>query len=211
MIDLIMPEKGDSITVKIIGKIEKTGKKEDSGDFYCPVRIWAIIGHKLDNIYKMKITKTLWNSLDDELTIREEFGELGGGDIKDDDESGNENTYKIDEDLECIMGKIMTIGGVSDTSRTYKNKYGIMEHPKMFKVTIREDLEEIERIGGQEFIDVCEKERKNNDKCIDVNFTAIHTMKLLKEVSERKTYGIIKTDKDGEENKKIKGLDDYWN
>ncbi|MBU0777836.1 hypothetical protein KKF82_06220, partial [Patescibacteria group bacterium] len=161
-------------------------------------------------IYKMKITKTLWNSLDDELTIREEFGELGGGDIKDDDESGNENTYKIDEDLECIVGKIMTIGGVPDISRTYKNKYGIMEHPKMFKVTIREDLEEIEKIGGQEFIDAREKERKNNEKCIDVNFTAIHTMRLLKEVSERKTYGIIKTYTKDTKGKNIKGLDNYW-
>lgn len=210
MTDLIMPDIGDNITVKIIGKIEKAGKKEGSGDFYCPVRIWAIIGHKLDNIYKMKITKTLWNSLDDELAIREEFGELGGGDIKDNDESGNENSYKVDEDLECIVGKIMTISGVPDTSRIYKNKYGIMEPAKMFKVTIREDFEEIEKIGGQEFIDVCKKERKNNDKCIDVNFMAIHTMKLLKEISERKTYGIIKTDTKDTKGKNAKGLDNYW-
>jgi len=217
MIDLIMPEKGDSITVKIIGKIEKAGKKEDrkdskmlSGDFYCPVRIWAIMGHKLDNIYKMKITKTLWNSLDDELTIREEFGELGGGDIKDDDESGNENMYKIDEDLECIVSKIITISGVPDTSRIYKNKYGIMEPAKMFKVTIREDFEEIEKIGGQEFIDACEKERKNNDRCININFTAIHTALLIKEITEKKTYGIIKTDTKDTKGKNIKGIDDYW-
>ncbi len=197
--DLVMPEKGENITIKIIGKVEKT----KGNDFYCPVRIWAIRGHRFDNIYRMKITKTLWNSLDNELTIREEFGDFGGGDLRDD----NENTYKIDEDLECIVGKILTISGISDTSRNYKNKYGIMEPAKMFKVNIREDLEEIEKIGGQEFIDICEKERKNNYKCIDINFTAIHTMKLLKEISERKTYGIIKTDKKG---KKDKGLDDYW-
>lgn len=219
--DLIMPDKGDSITVKIIGKIEKSGKKEDrknskmlSGDFYCPVRIWAIRGHRFDNIYKMKITKTLWNSLDNELTIREEFGELGeelgGDDIKDDNESGSENIYKIDEDLECIVGKIMTISGIPDTSRTYKNKYGIMEPAKMFKVTIREDLEEIEKIGGQEFIDVCKKESKNNDRCININFSSIHTALLIKEISEKQTHGRIDTDKKGKKDNKIKELDTYW-
>jgi|CXWL01.1.fsa_nt_gi hypothetical protein len=201
--DLVMPEKGENITVKIIGKVEKT----KGSDFYCPVRIWAIRGHRFDNIYKMKITKTLWNSLDDELIMREEFGELGGDDIRDGDESGNENPYKIDEDLECIVGKILTISGVPDTSRTFKNKYGIMEPAKMFKTNIREDLEYIEKIGGQEFIDVCEKERKNNDRCISTNFTTINTVLLIKEISEKKTYGIIKTDKKG---KKDKGLDDYW-
>lgn len=206
VIDLVMPEKGENITVKIIGKIEKAGKKEDSSNFYCPIRIWAIRGHRFDNIYNMKITKTLWNSLDNELTIREEFGELGGGDIGNGDENINENSYKIDEDLECIVGKIITISGISDTSRSYANKYGVMEHPKMFKATIREDLEEIERIGGQEFIDACEKEMKNNDRCININFTSIHTMRLLKETSERKTYGIIKTDK---KCKKVKGIDNY--
>lgn len=187
-----MPDKGESITVKIIGKIDK-GKEE----FYCPVRIWAIRGHKLDNIYKMKMTKTLWNSLDSELTIREEFGEF-------------DDLYKIDEELECIIGKIITISGISDTSRSYRNKYGDIEYPKIFKVTIREDLEEIEKIGGQEFICACEKERDNNDRCISTNFTTIHTMSLLKEASERKTHGIIKMGKDDKEDNKIKSLDTYW-
>jgi hypothetical protein len=104
----------------------------------------------------------------------------------------------------------MTIDGVPDTSRIYKNRYGIMEPAKMFKVTIREDLEEIEKIGGQEFIYACEKERKNNDRCIEANFTSIHTMRLLKDVSERKTSGIIKTDTKDTKSKNIKGLDNYW-
>jgi len=198
-----MPNIGENITVKIIGKVEK-GKE----DFYCPIRIWSIRGHRLDNIYRMKITKTLWNSLDNELIIREEFGEFGGSDIGNDDENENENLYKIDEDLECIVGKIITISGISDITRSYKNKYGVVEYPKIFKTTIREDLQEIEKIGGQEFIDACNKERENNDRCINTNFTTINTMRLMKEVSERKTYGIIKTDKKG---KKDKGLDDYWN
>lgn len=195
--ELVMPDKGESITVKIIGKIDSKNKE----DFYCPIRIWAIRGHKLDNIYKMKMTKTLWNSLYSELTIREEFGEF-------------DDLYKIDEDLECIVGKIITISGISDTSRSYRNKYGDIEYPKIFKVTIREDLEEIEKIGGQEFICACEKERDNNDRSISTNFTTIHVALLIKEVSEKKTHGIIdigKKDKKEKKDKNIKDLDDYWN
>lgn len=149
MPNLILPDKLETITIKLTGKIIET-----KNDFHIPCRIWAIFGHRLDNTFKLRFNKSLFNSLYHELEMLEEIG----------DES-----CIVDNDMECLIGKIITIQGYSDINRLYKNKQGNMDSPKIYKVNLRYDLEEIERKGGQEFIDTQKRQYEKDKKCAYIN------------------------------------------
>lgn len=169
--ELVLPDKMESITVKICGKIEKAGDKEDS-DYFIRVFIW---GDVKKTVFRMKITKTIWRSIDDILTMRYELG----GDA---DES-------VDEDLQCLIGKIITVSGIPDMKRIYINKLGKPDSPKVFTVELREDLGDIEREGGQIYIDAVNKEYSKSNGCVYINLTMadnVASMLLAKEKALKK-------------------------
>ncbi len=112
MIQLIMPRKLENITVKIVGKVIKSGEKKPR--FHCPVYIW---GDPKKNIFQLEITSTLWRSLDSELVSRYELG-------------GDANE-ELDDDLEILIGKIITITGIPDINRAYITKDGGTDSPKL--------------------------------------------------------------------------------
>lgn len=143
IINLKMPEKFREITVKIIKAPYIVGE-----DVFCDVRLW---GDTERNVFRMKIAKTMWHSMYKELVDRFELG----GDI------GEE----IDDNLECIARKIMTIYAIPDIDRAYINKKGEADSPKIFTVEFREDLEEAERIGGDIYNNAIDKVIIKNRAC----------------------------------------------
>ncbi len=143
IVNLKMPEKLREITVKIIKAPYIIGK-----DVYCDVRLF---GDAERNVFRMKIGKTLWYSLYEKLVERFELG----GDV------GEE----IDDSLECITRKVITIRAIPDIKRAYINKEGDVDSPKIFSVEFREDLEEAERIGGDIYNNAVDKVVINNRAC----------------------------------------------
>lgn len=141
-----MPEKLREITVKIVKAPYVVGDVGD--DICCDVRIW---GDPDRDIFRMKISKTLWHSLYQRLVERYE---LGG-------DAGEE----IDENLECIVRKVVTIKAIPDINRAYTTKEGGLDSPKIFNVEFREDLEEAERIGGDIYNNAVDTVIINNKAC----------------------------------------------
>lgn len=187
--ELTLPDKTESITVKIYGKMEKAGESKDS-NYFLPVYIW---GDVKKTVFRMKITKTIWRSIDDILAFRYELGGDAGDEI-------------VDEDLQCLIGKIITITGVPDMKRIFINKEGKADSPKIFIVDLREDLMEVEREGGQVYIDAVKKEYSKSNGCVYVNLTMadnVASMLLAKEKVLKKKEKIAE---------KIKKLGDGgWN
>lgn len=171
MTRLIMPNKYESITVKIIDspytedklrKGEKGDKEEENEEnIYCDVIIWGDV--RRDRIFKMLITKTLWHSLYRELVYRFELG----GDI------GEE----IDSDLKCLSGRVITIRGISDFNRSFQTKSRNIDNPKIFDVKLREDLEDIERLGGEEYVKRIQKE---------LSVVALENLKIIDDKDKKK-------------------------
>jgi len=173
----------ESITVKIYGKMEKAGNSKDS-DYFLPVYIF---GDVKKTVFRMKITKTIWRSIDNILTARYELG----GDA---DES-------VDEDLQCLISKIITVSGIPDMKRIYINKQGKPDSAKTFIVELREDLMDIEREGGQIYVDAIKEEYSKSNGCVYINLTMadnVASMLLAKEKTLKKKEKIAE---------KIKKLD----
>lgn len=187
--ELVLPDKAESITVKIHGKMEKAGESKDS-NYFLPVYIW---GDVKKTVFRMKITKTIWRSIDDILTMRYELG-------------GDAGDESVDEDLQCLIGKIITITGIPDMKRIFINKEGKADSPKIFIVDLREDLMDIEREGGQIYIDTVNEEYSKSNGCVYVNLTMadnVASMLLAKEKALKKKEKIAE---------KIKKLGDGgWN
>lgn len=181
---LIMPKKLEAITIKIVGKVVKSGDKKPR--FHCPVYIW---GDPRKNIFQLEITSTMWSSLDSELTNRYELG-------------GDANE-ELDDDLEILTGKIITITGVSDITRAYKTKDGKLDSPKKFRVEIREDLEEIDKRGeGDDYVRAVKKETYNN-LCVRDNMTIVDEYirkETVREEKRKKRENIAEN---------MKGIEDY--
>lgn len=172
-INFKMPEKLRKITIKVVKA------PYDVGDnIYCDIRIFGDIKK---NIFRMNISKTLWHSLYQKLVER---FELGG-------DAGEE----IDENLECITGKIMTIYAKPDMKRAYVTKDGGIDSPKIFGVEFREDLEELEKIGGDDYIDAVNKENRRSSECIKVNMNQTYDeeiKRLEREIKKEKREEIAK-------------------
>lgn len=162
----------EEITVKIIKAPYLVGD-----DVFCDVRIWGDTNR--DNIFRLKIGKTLWHSLHKELVMRFELGGNAG--------------EEIDSQLECIVRKVITIRAVPDISRSYVDKSGKTDSPKIFKVQLREDLEDVEIIGGSEYNEAVNRELINNRSCRNCVATNIE---LVNETSRK--------EKEKEENRKKK-------
>lgn len=168
-----MPEKLREITVKIVKIPYIIGE-----DVFCDIRIFGDIQR---NIFRMKISKTMWYSMYKSLVDR---FELGG-------DEGEE----IDENLECITGKIMTIYAKPDINRAYTTKDGGVDSPKIFNVEFREDLEETERIGGDVYNQAVDKENRKASECIKINIMQTYDeeiKRLEREIKKEKREEIVK-------------------
>lgn len=170
-----MPEKLREITVKIVKTPYIIGE-----DVFCDVRLF---GDTERNVFRMKISKTMWYSMYKNLVDR---FELGG-------DEGEE----IDDNLECITRKIMTIYAKPDINRAYATKDGGIDSPKIFDVCFREDLEELERIGGDLYNQVVNKENIKGSECIKVNIIQTYDeeiKRLEREIKKEKREEIVKHD-----------------
>lgn len=168
-----MPEKLREITVKVVKAPYDIGE-----EIYCDVRIFGDVQR---NVFRMKISKTLWHSLYQKLVDR---FELGG-------DSGEE----IDENLECISGKIMTIYAKPDMKRAYVTKDGGVDSPKIFDVYFKEDLEELEKTGGDDYINAVNKENRRSSECIKINMIQTYDeeiKRLEREIKKEKREEIAK-------------------
>ncbi len=173
MTKLILPDIGNYITIKIIGDIENTGYKL----YYCNCKIWGLRntiilkdGTEKENKFRLQITKSIWISLYQELKAREELMPEGEA--------------TIDPELNCIVGRIITIKGVEAKDISFDDgSYG-----KIFQVQLREDLEDYERIGGKDFGTTIDREVERCNKYININLFPI------KKVKNVDTHGIIKLD-----------------
>lgn len=175
IINLKMPEKLREITVKVVRAPYDVGE-----EIYCDIRIF---GDVQKNMFRMKISKTLWHSLYKCLVERFELG----GDAEE----------EIDENLECITGKIMTIYAKPDINRAYVTKDGGVDSPKIFDVYLREDLEELEKIGGDLYNQTVNKENRKASECIKVNMIQTYDeeiKKLEREIKKEKREEIAKQD-----------------
>ena len=114
-----MPGLNKKIVVKIVSAPYIVG---DNG--YVDVKLF---GNPNNWIYRMKIGKTLWHS------IYKHLSEKGVT-------SGN---------LEYLNGRIITIRGIPDITRSFESKNGKLENPKIFSVSFEYELEDAERIGGE--------------------------------------------------------------
>lgn len=186
---LFMPDKYEQLSVKIMSKIERHGEK----NYQCRVRIF---GDEDNILFNMKVTISIIKSLWDAF----EFWSLGG-----------DTDQEMDDDLICIIGKIITIKGVPDPKRTFQNKDGKWETAKIFKIEIREDLDKIEQrwkkgeISLDEFNDVVLKEWEHNS-CIPKNFSNVE--KLKEEKSKEEKERDEKRKKREDISKNLKKLDD---
>lgn len=170
--ELIMPGKGEEITIKIVGKVYYTGGEKNIR-FYCDCRIFG--DPRTDRIFKLHITKTLGKNLIKGLEEIQEMGELGG-------DIGTEDSYKMDPALECLIGKIITITGDIDITKSFKTKDDRTEFAKVFGCKIRLDLMDKELHGGAIYRDAVRKEIEENEKC---KYVVTRNMELAKGVTNK--------------------------
>lgn len=188
ILELTMPEKLKSITVKIMSSIQRHGKASGTdAQFYCNVRIWAWDDREY-NIFKMRITPSMWWSMHEELKLRE----LSGMDLE------------IDKQLICIVGKVATIDALVNLKKTFVQKDGTIGATKYFKARFREDLEEIDSNGSVDELKIArEKDWQENRHCIEENLITIRDLIEKKENKEKEK--LLKREKIAEKLKKLDG------
>jgi hypothetical protein len=128
--DLVMPDKYKEITVKIVDVPYIT--KED---VYVDVNMF---GNPQKWTYRMKIGKTLWNS------ILKHLLEMDGNRFSEELEPS-----VINKSLDYLNGRIITVKGTSDETKAFITKAGKVEYGKKFIAEFRSDYEEAETIGGE--------------------------------------------------------------
>lgn len=169
--EIILPNKMENITVKIVGIPYVIGD-----DICCDVNIWNSSGNfdksKTDKkrIFVMKMEEKIWKPLYKELLI----------DYLLKDKIDN------DPDLTFLNGMIISIWGTPDLDiyGCVESEVGLLDFgyfgcrknipdlPKMYVVKIRHDLEDAEHIGGKLLENAVEREVKNNRlswKCVGRN------------------------------------------
>lgn len=147
-----MPGMYQELTVKFVGDpyIKGQGQGQGQGqghghgqnkgqDVFVPV---IMFGDPKRYRFEMKITKTIWHGIYKYLK-----------ELEDDPMNTmlGDCAFKIDEELSFLKDRIVTIRGVPDMSREFITKTKSVEHPKVFEVTFRGDLEETEREGGETY------------------------------------------------------------
>lgn len=179
MTRLILPDIDKEITVKIIGSIEHTGDKL----YYCNCRIWGLKGIRKinkkgiedvkENLFRLQITKSIWVSIYNELCFTRDMA------IDDD-------AMEIDPDLNCIIGRIITIKGQASDSIEFEDG----SKGKIFVTQFRYDLEEVEKIGGETYTKLVDTEL---EKCRDTINKNINPRPVIHKKIE--THGIIRLGK----------------
>lgn len=182
-IDLIfmlldLPKIGESITVKVTGKVEiktrkgKEGKEENN--YVCPCIIWCDKRRKPErygNLFGLKLNG-LWSLFETYQQLEEFVGE----------------EYKLDKDLLRIVGDILTIKCTEEVKDNDTNK--ILGN---YIIEIREDLKEIDKIGSpEEIINAKKNDYHNGSKCVDRNMMKVDEEWMAWKRGVSKTGGIIK-------------------
>lgn len=169
--DLIMPEKYKEITVRIVSAPYVSGN-----DAYCDVQMW---GNPQKWTYRMKLGKTLWFSIYNYLQQMDNsrFSEELEPSV-------------LQDNLEFLNGRIVTVRATSDERMTFTTKNGGVEYGKKFIVDFRGDLEEADRVGGdvlkKAFFDTVLDNTSGID-CITINSKlAKLTIQLEKEKIDEK-------------------------
>ncbi len=174
--DLIMPALYKKIVVKIVSAVYVAGD-----DAYCDVEMY---GNPRKWVFRMKLGKTLWFSIYRHLSemANDPLNELMG-----------DAAFKIDANLEYLKGRVITINGIPDTTRSFKNKSGKIEYPKIFSVTFEPDLEDAERIGGEVYKNAVGNAVFNFscEECIIAN-SNLAKFEIEKEKEKEMTYEEIK-------------------
>ena len=124
-----MPDKWHEITVKIVSV-----PYIDGDNVYANV---IMFGNPQKWEFRMKFTKTLWHSIYSHLQ------ELDNNRF-----STKLEPSVLQESLEFLNGRIVTIRGVADENVSFKTKEGKVEFAKKFVVKFRGDLEEAVTLGG---------------------------------------------------------------
>lgn len=195
-----MPDINEEITLKIVGS---PYKERDS--FFVDVKMW---GNPQGWIFKMKIGKTLFNSLYDDLLLEEELSSFMSNDT--------DRKSSIDKALKVLDGKIITVRGLLNEGASFKDKDGNIRRGKIFKVKIRGDLQRVEKEGGEIYRNALYDVVLNNIFCkrcvLDNTAMAKYYDKKKKEFQDRKEAKIKEIVKKKEEADRRKGhkLDDYW-
>lgn len=165
---LELPKKGESITIKIIGKVEtKIGKKGEKW-FVCPCKIWCDPNRKPEQF--MLRLNGLWNLIETYQQLEELVGE----------------EYKLDKDLLRIVGDIFTIKCIDnvkdkDTGKTLGD----------YSVELREDLKEIDSIGSPEEIFKTKKDDYySRYECVARNMKKVY--EGWDTDTKKETHGIIR-------------------
>ena len=123
-----MPEKYKEITIRIVSAPYVAGN-----DAYCNVQMW---GNSQKWTFRMKLGKTLWWS------IYQYLQEMDNSRFSEDLEPS-----VLQENLEFLNGRVVTIRAVPDERMSFKTKEGKIEYGKKFIAKFRGDLEEAERLG----------------------------------------------------------------
>ncbi len=128
--DLIMPEKSKEITIRIVSAPYIAGN-----DVYVNVIMW---GNPQKWTYRMKLGKTLW------FSIYKYLQEMDNSRFSEELEPS-----VLQESLEYLNDRIITIRAVTDENVSFKTKEGKVEYGKKFIADFRGDLEEAESVGGE--------------------------------------------------------------
>jgi hypothetical protein len=184
ILNMIMPKIGHEITVKFIKAPYRVGN-----DVFADVRIF---GDMARNTYRMKIGKSLWLSLHDQLKVRTFWA------VTPDEE--------IDKNLEVVVGKIFTISAIHDPNRLFEDKTGNLTGAKIFKVQSREELEQAEKEGEESFTRRLQTEVVDNVLCHDCYS---ENMSLADEEEQKAKDREEKKAKQLEKSKEMKKLSEF--
>ena len=172
VLHLIMPEIYEEITVKVIDLAYVKGV-----DVYAPVILW---GDPKAYRFEMKITKTVWYGI---------YGYLQ--ELENDPLNKmvpEEAQFKIDEQLSFLKGRILTIRGIPDESRSFVTKSGKVEYAKIFRVKFEVDLEDAERDGKETYKEAIFKyviDNYSSRDCRLANTAAAKNAEIKKENKEK--------------------------
>lgn len=136
-------------------------------------------------IYRVKIGKTIWHGIYKYLRTLEDdpLNKFMPEEVQ----------FKIDEKLEYLSGRVITIRGIPDSSRTFVKKDGTVDSPKIFAIEFKPELEDAERIGGEVYL-------KAVHDTVHFNYSS-HECVLANSALAK---GLIAKEKEKEEKKKAK-------
>lgn len=190
-----MPEKYCEVTIRIVSAPYVSGS-----DAYMDVQMW---GNPQKWTYRMKLGKTLW------FSIYKYLQEMDNSRF-----SAELEPSVLQENLEFLNGRIITIQANNDINVSFKTKDGKLDYGKKFSAKFRGDLEEAERLGGEFYKKAFFETVLDNSEgaaCININSKlAKLTIQLAKEKEEEKKLKQEDKKKAKEEKQKQKQPEVEW-